>query len=228
MPNKRLNKKQRIENAKAFPPLAATSPSYVRALTRKWWYTGTLSIDFSSTGFEQLINLIPQGVTQNARLGQRVEMVELNLLGKLVQASITTGAPITMMVVYDNCPGTGGSPPPIGNLIADAYGTANALQHAQCMQNKCYEKRFKILWQQRWNPPKGLTYWRDEINSTAMIDAKIPLDGLPVVWDYGGVTPTTGNDYHNGALWIVGFGLVAADVSLTATVAATLEYRDRE
>jgi len=233
-----IEKQTTKELKKRVPFLQNTDNKQVSELRKKYWITGTTNADFneSFTGAAaNILNKIPQNVTQTGRLGRRAEMHYLDFFGYVfAKATTLVHQTLLMMIVYDNCPSVG--TPSLANLLQNADdAVAPTVTDSLTPQNKFYEKRFEILAQRRISWPLvgaisgvapdlqyATTVWTDPVNSSVYIKMRIPLKNLPVIWKGSATAAST--DYYNGAVYAVFMGASAVDlveISYTSKICYT-------
>lgn len=164
--------------------------------------------ELNSTGVVTHLNIIPQGVSLSERLGKKVNLTSLQMIGQVTHPLSNARLQVQYAIILDRMPT--GTLPTASEIFSttDAYGFANDDNSS----------RFKILRNQHYTLTSN-----DGYGSVRSVYDQLFFEGEPTVYKNGITGDISGVEY--GALYLVTMGDVA-DLPGTMTVSTRVRYKE--
>lgn len=193
---------------------------------------GVATISIDTGGTRTLVNgTIPGNGLQN-RLGRRIRMQNLHVMGHILQFQAGTAADddfIHFYVVYDNQ--TNGATFALSDFLLNIDNAGTTQTNTYCFMNMANAKRFKILrhWKRKMEcignsldqPAQDST----DFTIGTVIDMFIPLKGLDTQYN-AGVAGTVADITTGGLFFVVLGGSSAANTQYAFRGSTRLRFQD--
>lgn len=179
--------------------------------------TDVFTVQIDSTPSFQLLNGIQVGAAYFNRVGKRIKMKSVHIIGNLVASGVATGAGtgeyLRLLLVYDRQ--TNGNVPVSTDVLGDRDNQGAAVTTSFSKQNLDNSDRFAILRDWRVAIPQngtgGATQQMQSISGQqeSQLNWFVKLNGLETVYK-SSTNPAAIGDIATGSLLLMAVGSVAA------------------